>query len=129
MSGEVLELDDTTFTEVVNNPDKLVIVEFYTTTCPNCRAMEPVFYDLAVELSDIAVFARINAQAHMSIAMAHGIMGVPAFKFFCQGRTIAEDVGAMHATLLRNTVKDLVRRSSACISGSTPISYEIDGYG
>lgn len=129
VTGEIIELDTGSFADVVNGTEKLVIVEFYTTSCPNCRTMEPVFQELAGEMAEYAVFARINAQVHHSIAQSHGVMGVPTFKFFCGGRPIAEDVGAQHATMLRNTIKDLVKRRTECIGKSTPISYEMDGYG
>ena len=129
MEGDVLELTGTTFPKVVEGSKELVVIEFYTTTCPNCRIMEPIIRELAKELKDTAVFGRVNAQVERSLAMRYGVMGVPTFKFFCSGKPIAEDVGAMPNTLLMNTIKDLIHRRRECISGSTRISYEMDGYG
>ncbi len=129
MEGEIHELDMDSFAKMTAGTKDLVVVEFYTTVCPNCRAMEPVLKDLAKELRGVAVFGRVNAQVHQQLAAKYGVMGVPTFKFFCGGRPVGEDIGAMPATLLRNTIKDLVKRKRECITRSTPISYEMDGYG
>ena len=128
MSGNIVELTDDNFDELINGSDKLVIVEFYTQTCPNGKVMEPVFGQVAKELEDIAIFAKINAQQNPRQPANHGVMGVPSYKFFCNGRTIGENVGAMPATILRNTIKDYVKRKRECLTKSTPISYEMDGY-
>jgi len=129
LESKVRELTGLSFQDILDTTKKLVVVEFYTSTCPNCRIMEPVLEEIAEELKEIAEFTRVNAQTNPALAASHGIMGVPTFKFFCQGRSIGELVGALPATILRNTIKDLVKRRSECISKSTPVSYEIDGYG
>ena len=43
LPDKVIELDDNSFDDTVNKSDKLIIVEFYTTTCPNFRAIAPVY--------------------------------------------------------------------------------------
>ena len=52
ISKGVLELDHQSFQHLVNNTDKLVIVEFYLDNCEVCQAMEPVYESLAHELSE-----------------------------------------------------------------------------
>ncbi len=129
MSGEIEETTDATFDILLNSTDDLVIVEFYTDTCPNCKAMAPIYAGLAEELSGKAVFTRMNAGQNSGTASAQGVRGVPTFRFFCMARPIGELVGAVNATLLRNTIKDLVRHRTECVGKSTPISYGMDGYG
>ncbi len=129
MDTDIKELDTKSFDEILKDSDKLIIVEFYTTTCPNCRAIAPVYSELAKELQKNAIFAKINAQNNSELSMRYGIMGVPTFKFFCQGKPIGELVGAIHATVLRNTIKDLIKHRMECASKSTKLAFEIDGYG
>lgn len=127
--GKVKELDDGNFDEVVGGSDKLVIVEFYTNSCPNCVAIAPVYTKLSEEHGLDAVFAKMNVQKYQRIGARYGIMGTPTFKFFCKGRPIGEIVGAVHGTIIRNTIKDFVRHRTECASMSTRMTYEIDGYG
>jgi len=129
MAGEVEETSDASFEVLLNSTEDLVIVEFYTDSCPNCKAMAPIYTELAEELSGKAVFARMNAGENPGTSSAQGVRGVPTFRFFCQARPIGELVGAVNATLLRNTIKDLVRHRTECVGRSTPISFEMDGYG
>ena len=129
MSKNIKELDEKSFDEILKDTDKLVVVEFYTTTCPNCLAIAPVYEDLSKELGQDAIFTQVNAQLNMPIASRYGVMATPTFKFFCKGGPIGELVGAIHATVLRNTIKDLIRHRIECVTKSTRISYEMDGYG
>lgn len=129
MEDNIEELDDKSFDELLSGSDKLVIVEFYNTTCPNCRAIAPVYSELSQELKKEAVFTRINVERNMKTATRYGIMGVPTFKFLCKERPVGEIVGSVNATMLRNTIKDHVRHRLECLSKSTSIVYELDGYG
>lgn len=129
MEDKVKELDRVNFDKTISESDKLVIVEFYNTTCPNCQAIAPTYSELSVELEKEAVFTRINTQLNPAIAARFGIMGVPTFKFLCNDRPIGEIVGSVHATMLRNTIKDMVRHRTECISNSTRLTFEMDGYG
>ena len=76
-----------------------------------------------------ALFTRVNAATHSSLAARFGIMGVPTIKFFCRGRPIGDIVGEVNATVLRNTIKDFIRHRTECVSRSTAIWTEMDGYG
>ena len=129
LENKVLDLDEKEFYETQKSTEKLVIVEFYTTTCPNCRAIAPVFEELSDELQKYAVFTKVNAETNTALASRYGIMGVPTFKFYCKEKPIGELVGSVNTTLLRNTIKDLIKHKNECVSKTTPITYEIDGYG
>lgn len=128
MEDHVKELTDQSFYKLLKDTDKFIAVMFYTTTCPNCRAMAPVYDELSKELKSDAILTRVNAERNLGLAAQFGIMGVPTFKFFCKSKPIGELVGAINATLLRNTVKDLIRHRNECVAKSTRISYEMDGY-
>jgi thioredoxin 1 len=129
MEDNIKELNDESFDVTLKNTDKLIIVEFYNTTCPNCQAIAPVYSELSKELEKEAVFTRINVEQNMAIAARYGVMGVPTFKFLCKTKPIGEIVGSVHATMLRNTIKDYIRHRLECVSKSTSIVYELDGYG
>jgi thioredoxin-like negative regulator of GroEL len=129
MTDNIIEMDDGSFDDTVNQSDKLIIVEFYTTTCPNCAAIAPVYAKMSLELEKEAVFARINVEINTKVATRYGIMGVPTFKFFCKNQPIGGIVGSINATMLRNTIKDYVRHRLECVNKSTPMIFEMDGYG
>lgn len=127
--SKVQELTDSAFQKLIMDTDKFVAVMFYTTSCPNCRAITPVFNELSDELKKNAIFGRVNAEHNPALASQFGIMGVPTFKFFCKNKPIGELVGAVNKTLLRNTIKDFIRHKNVCLTRSTSFSWEMDGYG
>jgi len=125
----VKELDIGLLDSVLDSGDRLVILEFYTDDCAFCAAVAPVYEQLSNELAKEAVFTRINAARHTELALRFGVRGTPTFKFFCRGRPIGDLVGEMNITLLRNSIKDFIRHRLECVSKSTPIATELDGYG
>jgi thioredoxin-like negative regulator of GroEL len=129
MAENIKELNDQSFDKLITETDKFVAVMFYTNTCPNCRAITPVYLELSKELERDAIFTRVNAQDSAMLATRFGIMGVPTFKFFCSNQPVGELVGAINRTLLRNTIKDLIRHRNECIGKSTRINWDMDGYG
>lgn len=128
MAGSIRELNTVEFADVIKESEKLVIVEFYSDTCASCKAIAPTYRKLSEELVDYALFTRVNVVPNVQLSQEMGVMGTPTFKFFCAGRSIGEIVGAINATILRNTIKDFLRHKNECISKSTPINYEMDGY-
>jgi thioredoxin 1 len=128
MSEHVKEIYESGFDELLASTDKLIVVEFYLTTCPNCAALEPIYREVAESIGDDAVFTKVNVQRNMQLALRFGIMGTPTIKFFCSSRPISEVVGETNSTILANTVKDLIKYRNECISKSTKIRYDIDGY-
>jgi thioredoxin 1 len=129
MAANVQELDPGSLGKALESGDRLVVVEFYTDTCVNCAALKPVYEALSAEMGDEAVFTRLNAASHAEVARRFGIMGVPTIKFFCRGRPIGGIVGEVNATVLRNTIKDFIRHRVECVSKSTSLWTEMDGYG
>ena len=86
MNGSsVIEIGDMNWGEIVESSKKPVIVMFYSSTCPYCKAMEPYFINYAREFENSAVFARLNIETNPWTAERYGVLGTPTFKFFCQG--------------------------------------------
>lgn len=125
----VLELNEETFEDTIEDAERLVVVEFYTQQCPNCAAMEPVLKKLASDKEMDVLIAKVDAARHMSLAKRHGIMATPTFKFFCNGKPIGSLVGGLDIVNLRNQIKDHIKYKDECISKSTRMIFEIDGYG
>lgn len=129
MNKGVLELDHMSFKQLVSNTDKLVVVEFYLDTCEACQAMEPVLESLSQELAEEAVFAKVDAQVNLDMALQYGVVGTPTFKLFCRDKFLGEIVGVTNATVLRNTIRDMIRHQAACGVRTRKVPYELDGYG
>lgn len=59
----VVEIDDKTWEQFVEESSKPVFVMFYSPNCSFCEFMEPYFINYAQEFKNKAVFARMDVVA------------------------------------------------------------------
>jgi thioredoxin 1 len=126
--SNVIEIEDSTWGELVENSKKPVIVMFYSSTCPYCKAMEPYFMNYAREFQNSVVFARINIETNPWTTERYGVQGTPTFKFFCDGKPVWEQVGQIYPSILKKALEDMINYGEECIRKSTPIGQNITGY-
>ena len=125
----VIEVENSTFPDLVEKAKLPVVVMFYTPTCVHCRAMAPSYAQYAQEYKDKVLFARIDVSVNLFTGERYGVKGTPTFKFFCQGRPVTELVGAVYPAILKRTIEEVFIHGKECITRSTEIDYEISGYG
>jgi thioredoxin len=81
--GAVIELTADMFDATIANT-KPVIVDFYATWCPPCKAIKPIFVELAQEQKDW-VFAAIDVEKAPAIMSRCGVKGMPTLVVFKKG--------------------------------------------
>ena len=129
MSNEnIVELNDKTWEKTVEKKDKPVMVMFYSQMCPYCKSMDPYFEEYAEEFKDKVVFAKVNVTENPFVVGRYGVMGIPTFKFFCNGQPVQELVGAVYPHVLKKTVEDALQYGSECVKKTTRIDTGITGY-
>jgi thioredoxin 1 len=64
-----------------------VVVDFYADWCPPCRAIAPVFSELADKHSANGqlAFAKVNVDHVDNVASRYGVSAMPTFLFFQNG--------------------------------------------
>jgi len=82
-SGPVKTVVAKNFDEIVNDPTKDVLVEFYAPWCGHCKALAPTFEEVgkAVQSIPSVVIAKIDATAN-DVNPTLNIRGFPTIKFF-----------------------------------------------
>jgi thioredoxin 1 len=66
-----------------------VLVDFWASWCPPCRAMNPVIEALAREFK----VCKVNVDTNQELAAHHGISSIPALRIFKDGQIAARHVG------------------------------------
>lgn len=82
---EITDMDD-----MVNLIDRntYVVVDFYTPSCPPCKAIAPYLDELA-EMYPVISFAKVNCHGDGGeIASKYSVGAVPTFIFFHNGKKI-----------------------------------------
>jgi len=93
MSGNLIELTDTMFDEVVHNSAEPVLVDFWAPWCGPCRMLAPVIQELADEYAGKAKICKLNTDDERESAMEFGISAIPTLILFKDGQVEKKWVG------------------------------------
>lgn len=96
------EITDDVFAEATSKGT--VLVDFYATWCPPCKALSPVLEKLSKEIKAIT-FVKINVDDHMLSASRLDVGSLPTLVLFRDGEEIKRHLGAMPEPLLRTWLK------------------------
>ncbi len=128
LDGEVKEIGESQFEKLIYEEKKVIVVYFYSPTCPICKEMDPVFEKLAEDMGDGTIFRKVNAASATALAGSLGIRGVPTFKILCKGKVIGELNGAVYHSILRSTIKEVREHADECGGRVTEIKYDFNAY-
>lgn len=88
-------LTDTTFDKVVNASSVPVIVDFYADWCGPCKAMAPVFADLARRQRGKALVVKVDTDRSPMLSSRFSIRSIPTLTVHRDGKEVARQVGAV----------------------------------
>ena len=93
MAGNITELTDTAFDDIVHNCDKPVLVDFWAAWCAPCKMMAPVLEEIAAEYSDRARICKLDTDQARDSAVEFGISAIPTIILFKDGQVQNKWVG------------------------------------
>ena len=88
-------LNNDNFEKMVIDSQEPVVVDFFATWCGPCKMMGPIVEQVEEELSGKAAFGKLDIDQSMEIAGKYGIMSIPTFVVFKEGKPAATHVGGM----------------------------------
>jgi len=91
----VVELNDSTFDEVLQKTKGPLLVDFWAAWCMPCRIMAPVVEKLAHEYAGKAVFAKVNVDENPDTVLRFQVLSIPTFIIFKNGRPAERIVGVV----------------------------------
>jgi thioredoxin 1 len=83
---------DHTLEEVVKS-NKVVLVDFWAPWCGPCRMIAPILDQLAIDLHQQAVIAKLNVDENPYASAKYQIQGIPTMKLFVRGAVVDTIVG------------------------------------
>ncbi|KAF2260369.1 thioredoxin [Lojkania enalia] len=80
-----------------------VVADFYATWCPPCKAIAPIFAQLAAQHSvdGKLAFVKVNVDEQREVAAQYGISAMPTFLLFREGKVVEMVRGADPGKLKR----------------------------
>ncbi len=103
-SGKVRQVNDLAELDAVLSTTTYVVADFYADWCGPCRAIAPVFSELAAQHSRDGhlAFVRVNVDHANAIAQRYGVSAMPTFLFFHKGAADGVKVEGLES---RRTIK------------------------
>jgi len=108
MTGNVIELTDSAFDEVVHNSDGPVLVDFWAPWCGPCIMMAPIVREIAAEYADRAKVCKVNTDEARDSAIEFGINAIPTTILFKDGQIQKKWVGLTSKKDLITAIDELL---------------------
>ncbi len=93
MAENVIELNDASFDEIVNNSDVPVLVDFWAPWCGPCKMIAPMIEEIAGEYEGKAKICKLNTDEARDSAVEFGISAIPTIILFKGGQVQKKWVG------------------------------------
>ena len=105
MSTPVNVTDATYQTEVLDEAEKTVIVDFWAPWCGPCRIVGPILEEIASEESENIKVVKVNVDENQQYAGQLGVFNIPTMVVYKNGEPVDKIIGAMPKPAILARVK------------------------
>ncbi|MCO5045834.1 MAG: thioredoxin [Verrucomicrobia bacterium] len=102
----VKELTDATFSDAIKQG--VTLVDFWAPWCGPCRMQGPIIDQVAAQLGERAVVAKLNVDEAQQTAAMYGIRSIPTLAVFKDGEPVGAFLGVQQASVLVGTVEKIL---------------------
>ena len=101
--GEVKHLTEENFESEIGSG--VALVDFWATWCGPCRMLGPIIDEVAKEIGDDAVVAKVNVDEAQQLAAKYNVRSIPAMFVLKGGEVVNQFVGVQDKQTLVNALK------------------------
>jgi thioredoxin 1 len=98
---QMLHVNDNNFQAQVISSKEPILVDFWAQWCGPCKRVSPIVEELCKEYEGKVKIAKANVDEAREVASRFGIMSIPTFMLFKDGKIVRQMVGAVSKNELR----------------------------
>lgn len=100
----VIHATTDSFEQEVLQAKEAVLVDFWATWCGPCQMVGPIVEQLAEEQSEVKI-VKVDVDQAQEIAGRYGVLSIPTFVLFKDGKEVRREVGALPKAALRKLIE------------------------
>ncbi|MDI6778217.1 MAG: thioredoxin [Patescibacteria group bacterium] len=89
-----MQFTDQNFEAEVLKSEKTALVDFWAAWCGPCQMMGSIVDELAEEMKDKYKVGKLNVDENRETASKYGVMSIPTFIIFKNGKEVKQLIGA-----------------------------------
>ncbi len=101
--SKVVKLTDDVFDATVSSG--VVLVDFWAVWCPPCRIQNPIIEQVATEIGNQAIIAKLDVDHNPRSASVHRVQNIPTLILFKNGQPVQRFVGVQQKETLMAAIK------------------------
>jgi len=105
---DVMHVNDSNFDSQVISSKEPVLVDFWAEWCGPCKKMAPVVDELSKEYKGKVKIAKMNVDEGREASAKFGIMSIPTFMLFKNGKIAKQIVGAVSKSELKSIIDSII---------------------
>ena len=96
------------FESAVLQASEPVLVDFWATWCPPCRALSPVVDRVAEQFEGRVKVVKVDIDRNPEVAERYGVQTIPNLTFFKGGDVVGQSIGYVSEAALSRKVEEVL---------------------